>query len=116
MDISADKDFSQELKKLKATIKKIPADRRAVAETLFVEVEFMAATLGQLRSSVTVHGVVEMFKQGKQQFMRESPALKAYNTTIQRYSLLYKQITDMLPKPVPKPKKDDGALIKFIKK
>lgn len=76
----------------------VPEDRRAVAEKLAKEVSFMGKTLEGLRGTVAERGAVEMFKQGSQEFLRESPALKAYNTTIQRYSLLYKQLVDMLPK------------------
>ena len=92
------RDFSRDMRKLKRIIKQIPADRRAIAENLAREIEFMASTLEELRRSVEENGAVDLFKQGSQEFMRESPALKAYNTTIQRYSLLYKQIVDMLPK------------------
>ena len=43
-------------------------------------------------------GTIEEFKQGKQEFLRENPALKSYNTTIKQYSSLYKQLCDLLPK------------------
>ncbi|WP_309459518.1 hypothetical protein [Bacillus thuringiensis] len=55
-----------------------------------------------------------MFKQGRQVFLREHPALKAYNTTIQSYSRLYKQLVDLLPPTDLKPKEDE--LIDFIKR
>ncbi len=93
------KDFSIDMRKLKTIIMQISSDRRAIAEELAKEIMFMAATLEELRQNVQENGAVDLFKQGSQEFMRESPALKAYNTTIQRYSLLYKQIVDMLPKP-----------------
>lgn len=107
------KDFSSDMRKLKAIIKQIPADRRAIAEKLAKEIVFMAATLEELRQSIQENGAVDLFKQGSQEFLRESPALKAYNTTIQRYSLLYKQIVDMLPKPTPED--TGGKLCDFLK-
>lgn len=107
------RDFASDMRKLKAIIKQIPTDRRAIAENLAREIEFMAATLEELRQNVQENGAVDLFKQGSQEFMRESPALKAYNTTIQRYSLLYKQIVDMLPKPAPEDA--GGKLYDFLK-
>lgn len=107
------RDFSSDMRKLKTIIKQIPTDRRAIAENLAREIEFMAATLEELRQNVQENGTVDLFKQGSQEFMRESPALKAYNTTIQRYSLLYKQIVDMLPKPTPEDA--GGKLYDFLK-
>ena len=46
------------------------------------------------------NGTIEQFKQGKQDFLRESPALRSYNTTVQRYSLLYRQLCDLAGKTV----------------
>lgn len=99
---------------LKRLIKQVPADRKAIADSLFKELVFMEKTLEELRETVDKDGPVSLFKQGKQEFLRESPALKSYNTTIQRYSLLYKQLTDLLP-PSVRPEASD-PLIDFIKK
>jgi len=91
------------MEELKKIVSLVPDDRRAVAERLADELAFMAQTLQNLRKAVTDRGAVELFEQGTQKFLRESPALKGYNTTVQRYSLLYKQLTDLLPKQVPTP-------------
>ena len=98
-----------ELKKIVALV---PEDRRAVAERLADELAFMSKTLKGLRESVEERGAVELFEQGSQKFLRESPALKGYNTTVQRYSLLYKQLTDLLPKQVQAPPENPAQ--KFI--
>lgn len=90
-------EISKELKKLKKIIKDIPKDRQPIAQSLFEELVFMQKTLVELKKQIEEQGPTSMFKQGKQEFLREHPALKGYNTTIQRYSLLYKQITDLLP-------------------
>ena len=107
-------DISGEIRKLKGVVNKIPKDRRAVAESLLVEIRFMLETLGRLREEIHSNGVVELFEQGKQKLKRESPALKSYNATLARYSLLYKQITSMLPKPAQKPKVGKDLLGEFI--
>jgi hypothetical protein len=90
--------ISKEMKELKQILKQIPADRQAIAQSLYNELEFMQKTLITLREQVNEQGPTAMFKQGAQEFLREHPALKGYNTTVQRYSLLYKQFTDLLPK------------------
>ncbi len=58
----------------------------------------MTETLEDLKKNIRESGTVEHFKQGKQDFLRENPALKSYNTTIQRYSLLYRQLSDLAGK------------------
>lgn len=103
-----------DMAELEKIVALVPEDRRAVAVQLAKEVAFMGTTLEGLRGTVAERGAVEMFKQGSQEFLRESPALKAYNTTIQRYSLLYKQLTDMLPKQAQE--NAESPLTAFIKR
>lgn len=86
------------LRKLKTQLKQVPADRQPIAYSLFDELVFMQNTLDQLKQQVEEQGAVDLFQQGKQKFLREHPAMKVYNTTIQRYSLINKQIIDLLPK------------------
>ena len=105
-----EKERLKDLRKLRQILKLVPTDRKFVGEKLIAELHFMDATLAALRATVTEKGVVEDFEQGKQKFMRESPALKAYNTTIQRYSLLYKQLCDLLPKPEATDKSKDELI------
>lgn len=100
----------KDVRKLKKILKLVPADRKDIAEKLIVEISFVAETLADLREKIKENGTVDHFKQGKQEFLRESPALKSYNTTIQRYSLLYKQLTDLLPPPEVDIKKKNEVL------
>lgn len=107
-------DLSKEMKKLKKILKEVPKDRQPIAESLYNEISFMQKTLIILKEQIEEEGPTAMFKQGKQEFLREHPALKGYNTTIQRYSLLYKQLSDLLPPSSGKEKSD--PLINFIKR
>ena len=77
---------------------KVPDDKRVIARKLITELTFMEQTLENLRIKIRADGETEAFKQGKQDFLRESPALKAYNTTVQRYSVMYRQLTDLMVK------------------
>lgn len=104
---------SADMRKVKRLLKDIPEDRKPIAEGLYNELVFMQNTMAALKQQVEEEGAVSMFKQGRQEFLREHPALKAYNTTIQRYSLIYKQLVDLLPKTETEQQTD--ALIDFIK-
>jgi len=105
--------ISTDMKKVKTLLDNVPEQRQPVAQGLYSELVFMQNTMAVLKRQVEEEGAVSMFKQGRQEFLREHPALKAYNTTIQRYSLIYKQLVDLLPKT------DEGQqtdpLIDFIK-
>lgn len=111
--MQGDLDLSAEMKKLKSILKKIPKDRQPIAQSLYNELVFMQKTLETLKTQIEEDGPVSMFKQGAQEFLREHPALKGYNTTVQRFSLLYKQLTDLLPPAVGTPAKD--PLLDFIR-
>lgn len=79
-------------------LRKIPEDKRYIGEKLIVELTFLERTLSRLRAQIIETGEVEHFQQGKQDFLREAPALKAYNQTVQRYSVMYRQLTDLMGK------------------
>lgn len=82
---------------MKAIIEQIPEEKRAIAARLADELIFMQSTLAALKQEIKDNGAIELFKNGSQEMLRESPALKSYNTTIQRYGTLYKQLTDLIP-------------------
>lgn len=90
--------LTTDLRKLKTQLKEVATERQPIANSLFNELVFMQNTLDSLKEQVNAEGGVSMFKQGRQEFLREHPALKAYNTTIQRYSLINKQLIELLPK------------------
>lgn len=71
--------------KLQQALSLIPEGKQIIGEKLLTEITFMAGMLDSLRQTITEEGVT-------------SPAIRTYNTTIQRYALLYKQFTDLLPK------------------
>lgn len=91
----------------------IPEEKKPIAKKLITELNFMGSTLAQLRKMIKTEGPIELFKNGSQEMLRESPALKSYNTTVQRYSLLYKQLVDLLPKEERK-QEEGNALHDFI--
>ena len=98
---------------LKELLERVPEDKYIVGAALVEELLFMEETLKRLKSQIRETGEVEHFQQGKQDFYRESPALKAYSTTIQRYGGLYRQLTDLIGK-TPEAEKSN-AVYDFIK-
>lgn len=96
-----------------AILKKLPEDKRIIGEKLIRELSFMEKTLERLRIAISEYGEVEHFSQGKQDFLRESPALKAYNTTVQRYSVMYRQLADLMGKSAEAEK--SNAVYDFLK-
>ena len=85
-------------KEFNAILEKIPADKQYIAKQLVSELLFMQDTLKDLKEKIKEKGTTEEFKQGKQCFTREAPALTAYNKTVSQYSKLYKQLADLMPK------------------
>ena len=79
-------------------LEKIPDDKKVIGRKLIEELSFMEKTLASLKRQIEENGELEHFQQGKQDFLRESPALKGYNTTVQRYSVMYRQLTDLMGK------------------
>ena len=98
---------------LKEIIEKVPEDKKGVAGRIADELIFMQQTLADLKKQIKENGTIEHFEQGKQNFLRESPALKSYNNTIRQYSALYKQLCDLQPKEVQAEKAN--AIYDFIK-
>jgi len=87
-----------DVEKVRRLLDTIPEDKHPIAEDLYNKLHFMDGTLNDLQTQIIEKGTTSLFKQGKQEFVRENPALKAYNTTIQRYILTYGKFIELLPK------------------
>jgi hypothetical protein len=73
-----------------------------------------SVTLERLADEINNGDLIEDFVQGAQKLRRESPALRAYNTTIKSFSALTNQLVALLPE---KEKKSAGdELMSFITK
>ena len=76
---------------------KVDPSRQAVAEKYIAELKFMETQLRKLKQTIRKEGAVDEFQQGKQSMMRESPAMKAYCSLVQRYGDMGKKLADLLP-------------------
>jgi len=109
------KKIKTELTRLKKVFKDLPEDKRRIVDGLIQEAAFMRATLEETREIIDREGVIELFEQGAQRFLREHPATKVYASLVNRYSAVIKQLIDLLPD---NKGADNGAdeLMEFVKK
>jgi len=94
---------------LKRILKKYELDKNklSTAEGLIQEAAFMRVTLQDLKNDINSNGAIDEMPQGDYSIMRESPSVKTYNTMVQRYATVCKEIFSLLPKDKPKPEDDE---------
>ncbi|MGJ9383225.1 hypothetical protein [Salipaludibacillus sp. CF4.18] len=102
-----EKQIKKEVSRLKRNFKELEKDKKDGMESLIHEAAFMRVTLGILKDDINSNGAVDEMTQGDYTIMRESPAVKTYNTMIQRYTAAMKELNSFLPKSSPKTV-DDG--------
>jgi ADP-heptose:LPS heptosyltransferase len=110
-----DRQTKKEMLKLRRLFKNLPKDKMKAADGLIQEAAFMKVTLEETRYIIDTEGILENFEQGSQRFKREHPATKVYNTMINRYSAVCKQLFDMIPDPETTKTAED-ELMAFVKK
>lgn len=110
-----DRQTKKEMLKLRRLFKNLPKDKMKAADGLIQEAAFMKVTLEETRHVIDQEGILEKFEQGAQKFLREHPATKVYNTMIQRYTTVCRQLFDMIPDP-DAGKQAEDELMAFVKK
>lgn len=98
---------------IRELVKQVPEDKQLIAKQIADELVFIDDTMGKLKTDIKKNGVTEHFVNGKQDFWRESTSLKAYTALVPRFSTLWKQLTDLLPKDVNV--ENASAVLEFIK-
>ena len=109
-----EKRIKRELNRLKKIFADLPEDVKRVADGLIQEAAFMRVTLEETRAVIDHEGIIERFEQGAQRFLREHPATKVYASFVNRYSVVVKQLIDLLPA-TEKGKTEADELIEFVK-
>lgn len=109
------KAIKKEMQKLRQLFKNLPKGKRQAAEGLIQEAAFMRVTLEETRHIIDQEGVLEVFEQGSQRFLREHPATKVYNAMIQRYAVVCKQLFELLPD-ADQLKQAEDELMAFVKR
>ena len=115
-DLIKEKRIKKELNKFKKFIKDLELQDKNMAMNLIEELAFMKVTLEDLKEEVNESGVVTEMPQGEYSIMRENPALKSYNTMIQRYNQTLKQLDDFIKNIVGNSGDDIDLLGQFIQK
>lgn len=95
-DLDQEKRIKREISKFKQFIKDLEEEEKNMAMNMIDELAFMKVTLQDLKEEVNSSGVVTEMSQGKYSIQRENPALKSYNTMIQRYNSTLKQLNDYI--------------------
>lgn len=88
-------------KQLEDILKKIPQEKSNEASLISNELKFILKTIEELKKSINEDGAVEHFINGKQDFLRESPALASYNKLMKTYDTFYKNLISLIPKEEP---------------
>ena len=99
---------NREISRLTNLFKDIDANKRLTAKGLIEEASFMKATLQELKEMIDEQGPIDEMPQGEYSILREHPALKSYNTMVQRYTNIINQLTSLHPKEEIKKEVDDG--------
>lgn len=99
---------NREIRRLTNLFKDIDSNKRLTAKGLIEEASFMKATLQELKAMIDESGPIDEMPQGEYSILREHPALKSYNTMVQRYTNIINQLTNLHPKEEVKKELDDG--------
>lgn len=101
-NLEKEKQIKKEISKLKKFLNDVPKSKLTAAEGLIHEAAFMRATLIELKTIIDENGPIENFVQGEYEYPREHPAVKSYNTMIQRYTTVCKELFGLSAKEPPK--------------
>ncbi len=102
------------IKGFEQIFEKIPIEKQMIAVSLIEEIKFMNSTLKKLKKMIKTTGVVEDFEQGKQKFVRESPAIKVYNATIKQRNETYTKLLSLLPRERATAKEPEDEFENFV--
>jgi hypothetical protein len=107
-EIGKDTLVNREIARLTNLFKDIDSNRRLTAKGLIEEAAYMRITLQELKVEIDKDGPIDEMQQGDYSILREHPALKAYNTMVQRYTNIIDKLTNLHPKAEIKKEVDDG--------
>ena len=97
-------------KELEDIYNKVSDANKSEGTLIYNEMLFMLDTLETLKAEIKQNGATEHFIQGKQNFLRESPSLTAYNKLMKTYDTFYKNLINLQPKDDTQQANGDGIL------
>lgn len=107
-DLTVDKRIKQEEQRLRQAFEGIDEDNKAIIDGLIQRAAYMRVTLEDWERDIMKNGAVEMFTQSPNTppYERERPVGRLYNTMNRNYQNIIKQLSELVPKPEPKPEED----------
>lgn len=84
--------IAAEKERLTTLMDGVPSSSAEVVKGLIERVSFMNVTLSELEEDINKNGSIELFKNGSQEFYKESASVKTYNTMINRYTAAVKEL------------------------
>ena len=97
-EIIKDDRIKKEINKLKRIFKDINKDKKTLCAELIRNAAFMAVTLEDLQNDIMENGAIITGTNGNGfEVVQENPAQRSYNTMINRYASIIKQLQELLP-------------------
>ncbi len=106
---SKDERISDEIKKLKVLYKDLPKDKFVIVDGLINRAAYMKITLEDFEKELDEKGYVELFSQSEktEPYERKRPTAEMYNSMSKNYSVIMKQLNDLLPEDIKSNSEDD---------
>lgn len=115
-ELTKDEMILAEMKELDKRFKNIDPNTKKAVNSLIENAAFMSVTLKELQQTINEKGVISEYQNGENQWgTKKSPEVEIYNTMIKNHMSVIKQLTDLLPKQIPK-NDDDDEFEKFVNK
>lgn len=93
-----DQKIATEYRRISRALKSIPEDKRNVAKKLMEEAAYMTQVIADSREEIDKNGIIEIYQNGENQSGRKkNPAVEIYDRTVNSYSKIIKQLTDLMP-------------------
>lgn len=106
---------SKELRKLEKIFKNIETEKRQTVEKLIENAAFISEQLDMLMMDIRENGYVSEYQNGENQYgTKRSPSVEIYTQFIKQYTVIIRQLTELLPKGDQKAAKDE--LEEFLSK
>ena len=102
--------ISTEEARLRKNYKEIKRDKAAIVDGLIRRAAYMRVSLEDMENDLDDKGFYELFSQSESQepYERERPVARQYQSMNKNYQSIIKQLSDLLPKELPKSEGDDG--------
>lgn len=111
-ELSKETRIKTEYERLSDIFAEIDANKRKTVDGLISNAAFMAVTLQDLQAQINKEGAVIKSTNGNGfETIQEHAAQKSYNTMINRYSAVIRQLTDLAPAAV----KTESKLTELLK-